>query len=195
MTNKRISELPELAVKPDANDLLPIVDTDVGETKSIKPATLMGIVDYAMVTANDPVTSISPAELEALRDDSDADDMHYHGRYETRNASVMVESPTSTEDLPIFRAENAVTINKMVAILVGSDTPSVTYTIRHGPDRNAVGTEVVTGGNTVTSITTGDTVVVFDDATIPTGNFVWFETTAKSGTISSMGLDLYYTVD
>lgn len=109
--------------------------------------------------------------------------------------SITVLSPGATEDDSMFFTDVAITVQKMVAVLTGSSTPSVTWTIRHSTDRSATGNEVVTSGTTTTSVTTGSVVTTFNDATIPANSFVWLETTAQSGTVSSINISLRYTQD
>lgn len=109
--------------------------------------------------------------------------------------SIAVESPTNAEDISMFFTPAAITISKMVAVLTGSSSPSVTWTVRHSPDRSAVGNEVVTSGTTTTSTTSGSTVTTFNDATIPANSFVWVETNSKSGTVDSLSLTLIHTKD
>ena len=109
--------------------------------------------------------------------------------------SITVESPTATENLSIFFTNKAITITEIRAVLVGSATPSVTWTIRHGTDRSATGTEVVTGGTTTTSTTTGSDVTSFNDPTIVADAFVWLKTTAKSGTVTELQITIVYTED
>jgi len=83
----------------------------------------------------------------------------------------------------------------MRAVLIGSSTPSVTWTIRHGSDRSAAGNQVVTGGTTTTSTTTGSDVTSFNDATIPADSFIWIETTAQSGTVTELSVTLIASID
>jgi len=109
--------------------------------------------------------------------------------------SITVESPSNAEDISMFETGKAITITEIRAVLRGSSTPSVTWTIRHGTDRSAAGTEAVTGGTTTTSTTTGDTVTTFNDATIIADSFVWLETTAQSGTVDEMNITVKYTID
>jgi hypothetical protein len=106
-----------------------------------------------------------------------------------------IESPTGAEDISLFFTDVAITISKMVAVLNGSATPSVTWTIRHSTDRNAAGNEVVTGGTTTTSTTTGSVVTSFNDATIPANSFVWLETTAQSGTVTQLNISIKFQED
>jgi len=107
---------------------------------------------------------------------------------------VTIESPTSTEDITLFFTDDAITVTQLNFVAVGS-TPSVTATIRFDSDRSATGTEVVTGGTAATSTTTGDEVTSFNDATIPAGSWVWLETTAQSGTVTSLNVTLEFTRD
>lgn len=108
--------------------------------------------------------------------------------------SLTIESPTNAEDISFFYTPVAITITELVAVSVGS-SPSVTYTVRHHTDRSNAGNEVVTSGSTTTSTTTGDIVTSFNDATIPADSFVWIETTAKSGTVTSTQISLQFTED
>ena len=117
------------------------------------------------------------------------------GGWEIETKAITIESPTSTEDISMFFTDVAITVEKMTAVLRGSATPSVTWTIRHGSDRSAAGTEVVTGGTATTNTTTGDTVTSFNDATIPANSFVWLETTAQSGTVNEINITIKYGLD
>ena len=108
--------------------------------------------------------------------------------------SFTVESPSATEDIGLWRTPRNITLTEVYTVSSGS-TPSLTYTIRHNSDRSATGTEVVTGGSTTTSTSTGDSVKTFNDATIPSGSWIWLETTAQSGTINSTTFTIYYTRD
>jgi len=108
--------------------------------------------------------------------------------------TVTVESPTNAEDIGLWFTDVAITVVQMNAVCVGS-SPSVTWTVRHSPDRSAAGNEVKTSGTTTTSTTTGSEVTSFNDATIPADSNVWLETTAKSGTVTSFTLTIKYTID
>ena len=113
----------------------------------------------------------------------------------SRYKSITIEDPTASEDISAFFTNEAITVTEIRAVLVGSSTPSVTWTVRHGTDRSAAGAEVVTGGTTTTSTTTGDDVTSFNDATIVADSFVWIETTAQSGTVDELHITIVYTVD
>lgn len=118
------------------------------------------------------------------------------GDQDARSKSISIESPTATEDITMFFTNVAITITEMRAVLNnGTATPSVTWTIRHNSDRSAAGAEVVTGGTTTTSVSTGSDVISFNDATIPADSFVWFVTTAQSGTVPNMSVTIIYDED
>lgn len=112
-----------------------------------------------------------------------------------KTVSITVEDPESAEDISIFFTNAAITVTEMRAVLVGSSTPSVTWTVRHGTDRSATGAEVVTSGTTTTSTTTGSDVTSFNDATIVADSFIWLETTAQSGTVTELSVTIKYTQD
>lgn len=111
-------------------------------------------------------------------------------------AVITLESPTSSEDATIFKTDFAITVTKLTGVLrYSTGTPDITVTIRHDPDRNAVGNEVVTGGTLINSNTTGTEVTVFNDATIPAGSWVWLESTALNGAINELNVTINFTVD
>lgn len=108
---------------------------------------------------------------------------------------VAIPAPVAGDRIPLFKTEEAITVQEMYCVLVNASTPSVTWTIRFDPDASATGTEVVTGGTVTTSTTSGTTVSSFDDNTIPANNWVWVQVTAQSGSIEWANLTLKYTQD
>ena len=113
----------------------------------------------------------------------------------TRCEAISILSPGTSEDSTLFYTEVAITITSLRAVLRGSSTPSVTWTVRFDADRSATGTEVVTSGTTTTSTTTGDNITSFNDATIPASRWVWLETTAGSGTRDELAVSVQYQTD
>lgn len=103
------------------------------------------------------------------------------------------ESPATDDLFVLFFTPVAITVSKIVAVLVGSG--SITYTVRHDPDASATGNEIVTGGSTVTSSTTGGVVTTFNDATIPANSWVWVKLTAVSGTVDGMNITIEHSKD
>ena len=115
------------------------------------------------------------------------------GITEYNKVGLTIESPTATEDVTIMKTNDAITIRNIESVMVGSDTTSIDWTLRYDSDRDAAGTEVVTGGSHTTSDTTGDSVTVFNEATIDATNWLWLETTDTSGTsIDSFNVTIWY---
>ena len=102
-----------------------------------------------------------------------------------KSKSITIEKPSSSEDISFFFTNRAITITEMRAVLQNGSTPSVTWTVRHGTDRSGAGAEVVTGGTTTTSETTGSDVTSFNDATVVADSFLnpRNEETAQQGDI------------
>lgn len=105
--------------------------------------------------------------------------------------AVTVLYPTAAEDITLMRTDAPMTVASITTHVSGS-SPSVTYSLRFDEDRAAAGTEVVTGGSTVTNTTTGDEVTVFDVATIPAGAWIWLTTTASSGTVTAFHMTVAF---
>ena len=102
-----------------------------------------------------------------------------------------VEVPGAAEDGPTAYTDVELTVAKLTAVLVGTSTPSVSWTVRVAATRNAAGTEIKTGGTTTTTITSGQDVTP-DVATIPAGSFFWLETTAQSGIVYEISVTLVF---
>lgn len=105
--------------------------------------------------------------------------------------AIEIENPSGSERIVWFRTYIVTTVNEINAVLNGSGSPSVSFSVRFDVDRSAVGTELLTGGRTITNTTTG-TSYAPDVTTIPTDVWVWLETTAQSGIVLeiTIGMDL-----
>lgn len=157
--------------------------------------TLYAAASHTIASHSD--TTATGAELNELTDGSTTT-LHSHagGGGGINVKAITIENPTGGEDITMFFTDVAITITQLNAIVAnGSATPSVTWTIRHGTDRSAVGAEVVTSGTTTTSASTGSEVTSFDDATIVAGSWIWIETTAQSGTVPELNVTIEYTID
>lgn len=100
--------------------------------------------------------------------------------------SITVESPTNAEDISFFFINQQITVTKIVAQLIG--TGSVTWNLRHGTDRNSVGTKI---NNDL--VTTGNSnVTLFNSSNVPVNSFIWLTTVDKTGTVSSLHITIVY---
>jgi hypothetical protein len=110
----------------------------------------------------------------------------------TLSKTLTYESPTSSDDITIFRTDVNITVQEVIAVSTGSSA-STTYQLKHSTDRSAAGNALTTSAVT-TSITTGDTATL-SDATIPANSWVWLETTGATGTNVTLAIDIRYTED
>jgi hypothetical protein len=105
--------------------------------------------------------------------------------------AITILYPTNAEKIAIVYTTTAVTITLIESLVTGT-TPSVTFSIRYGADFSAAGTEVVTGGITVTNTSTGLSTTSFNSASVPANSFIWITTTAATGTVNSLFVSLNY---
>ena len=173
----------------DASAARTTLGVDAAGTDNSTNVTLTGTPDYITISGQ----VITRNQIDLATDVTGVLPLANQARNEIK--SITVEDPTGSEDISMFFTNAAITITEMRAVLVGSSTPSVTWTIRHGSDRSATGAEVVTSGTTTTSTTTGSDVTSFNDATIPADSFVWLETSAQSGTVDSINISLIFNYD
>jgi hypothetical protein len=103
---------------------------------------------------------------------------------------LTIEYPSSSEDVTWFYTDKDLSITKFNAVVVGSASPAVEYTVRFTGSRNSVGTEAVISGSMVNSVVGGDIVTGFDNTGIVSGSWVWLETTQTSGTVQVFNLTM-----
>lgn len=107
-------------------------------------------------------------------------------------AAIDVYNPTNAEKHMFYRTTVALTVTRLFAVLQGSSSPSVTYSVRYGSDLSGSGTEIVSGGSTVTSTTTGTSVTSFTNTVIPADSLIWMTTSAQSGTVTELHITVTF---
>lgn len=106
---------------------------------------------------------------------------------QTGPKAITIYNPSSSEDLTVFFARNAMTIVAVNSVVTGT-TPSVTYSLQSGADRSVITTTHVSA-NVVTSTTTGN-VVIPTNTTIAANTWIWLTTSATSGTVNSFNITI-----
>ena len=106
--------------------------------------------------------------------------------------AITIETPTATEDITLFYTNIPLQVTQLAAVVNNTFDASGVYTIRHDTDRDAAGTEVVTGGSSVTNETSGDVVNIFDAPDVVEDSWIWLETTSISGTVTTQ---LHVTIE
>lgn len=109
--------------------------------------------------------------------------------------SFSVANPSNAENITLQKFDNAVTIKKIHAVLVGSSSPSVTFNLKHDTNRSSMNNNVLTSGEVLTSTTTGVELTTFGSASLPANSFLTFVTTAKSGTVGEIHITVEYEED
>jgi hypothetical protein len=100
--------------------------------------------------------------------------------------------PLVGDKLPLLHAASALTIAEVRALVAGT-TPSVSFSIRYGPDFSAAGTSIRLAGMTSSSTSSGDSWSSFDNAVVPAGSWLWIVVDAVSGTALSLHVSLRFS--
>lgn len=106
--------------------------------------------------------------------------------------ALSIENPDDAEDMTFFFTNQTLKLDRMQAVIVGTASPSITWTIRFAENRSAAGTEIVAGGTTTSSLTTGSNIASFTNGTIPVESWVWLETTANAGSVALLTVTLFF---
>lgn len=109
-----------------------------------------------------------------------------------KTISLTIESPTDAEDFMIGRIRSDVTVEKVIATVRGSNTPSVTINIKHDSDRSAAGTSLLDAATAITNTTTGQDVTLSSNPKITKDDILWLESTAQSGTVDELNVTIYF---
>jgi hypothetical protein len=110
----------------------------------------------------------------------------------TLSKTFTLQEPTASDDITIFRTDVAITVVEVMSVNTGT-TPSTTYILKHHTSRSNVGNDLIF--SRTTTDTGGGNTTTLDDATIPANSWIWFESTAASGTDVYLSIDIRYTED
>lgn len=104
---------------------------------------------------------------------------------------VEIESPTNAESITLFYATEALAIASIRSLVKGS-SPSVTYSINSAADRSSGSPTVHVNAAVANNTTTGATATIAN-GTIGANSWVWLTTSAKSGTVDSLNINISFT--
>lgn len=107
-------------------------------------------------------------------------------------SGLTLSYPVAGDKLPLLHAASALTIAEVRALVAGS-TPSVSLSIRYGPDFSAAGTSIRLAAMTATSTSSGDSWSSFENAVVPAGSWLWIVVEAVSGTALSLHASLRFS--
>jgi len=103
-------------------------------------------------------------------------------------------NPIAADNETVMYTDRAITINKVVSVLVYGGVSTVTWNLYHNTSRVG-GNKVWNSDKTTTSTTTGDVVTSFDDATIPANSYIYWYCESETGTEGQIEIFMFYTVD
>lgn len=112
------------------------------------------------------------------------------GSGDVSSKTLSISGPVAVGPGRSFFTENGINVSRLVASIVGSNSPSVTWTLRFGPTRNGAGTEVIVGGTTTSDVANGSSDILFTNAMIPANSFISLEVTAVSGTVDNLAVTI-----
>jgi hypothetical protein len=98
--------------------------------------------------------------------------------------SLLVESPTSTEDLTIWHTPEKIQVTEVRGVIQGGSITSITINPKWDADRSAAGTALLNSLVVITGSTTGQICTLGTTASNiqPTADsYIWLETTAMAG--------------
>ncbi len=107
--------------------------------------------------------------------------------------TLIAERLVNGEDLSFFYTDSGRTVQQLIPTIAGATASGTTWTVRHDSNRQAIGTEIITGGiNTHSGVggNSSSVLTTFDNPVIPGSSFVWLETTSASGIIDEFSLTL-----
>lgn len=113
-----------------------------------------------------------------------------------QSKSITVEDPVISENIIMFFASEAITINQVAAVISGSNSPSLTIELLHATNKASAGNAILNAPTAVTSITTPQFLDIDSgDTTVPDNSFVWLTTTASGATVNSLSVTTRFTID
>lgn len=106
--------------------------------------------------------------------------------------SIGIENPGSSENIALFFTDDAITVTQVNDVCRGS-SPSVTWNIFHDTARDSGTPNSLFSSDRTTTSLSGAETTSFNDASIPAGSWVWFRTSATSGTVGEFTVSLEYS--
>ncbi len=109
-----------------------------------------------------------------------------------RSKSITIELPQDGENLTLFYTTKIITISELASIVSGV-SPSQNWSLRFGPNRDDIGTEIINGGSTTAVQDVGLVETTLDNDVIPANSWVWLTTATQSGTVERFHVTMTYT--
>lgn len=105
-------------------------------------------------------------------------------------AVLILPSPAGTEKRPLLRAPKDITITRVSAVITAGTMPTVTFTVRHGPDISAAGTLVKSPNFVCNMNGEGQEWTSFNSSLVSAGDWIWVLLSARTGTPTAFTLQI-----
>lgn len=109
----------------------------------------------------------------------------------THQATVVIDTPTSTENVGLLFNNENIEVLKVSSVLLGGTSPEVTWELCFNTSRSG-GCSTITTLFTTNSTTTGNIASSFDAPTINANNWIWIETTGMTGDPDQLMITVIY---
>jgi hypothetical protein len=100
--------------------------------------------------------------------------------------SLTIAYPVAGDNLTLFYTQTDTTLLQVAAVLRGTGSPSVTYSLKYAANRSSAGT-AATVATTVSSTTTAS-MATLQNMPIPANHFLWLEISAISGNPTELSM-------
>lgn len=100
--------------------------------------------------------------------------------------SLTIAYPVAGDNLTLFYTQSNTTLLQVAAILRGSGSPSVTYSLKYAANRSSAGTAATL--STTVSSTTIAALATLQNMPIPANNFLWLEISSISGNPTELSI-------
>jgi hypothetical protein len=184
-----------VALGTDVSGTLPIGSGGTGQTTAVAafdalaPTTSAGDIIYYNGTDNIRLAIGTARKYLRVNSGATAPEWVAEDHFKT----LVVESPTASENIPIFVADVAITVTAVKSFIRGAT--SVTFNLAHGTNPSS-GVNLFTSSQTAdTTTSVKDHSTGFNDATLAAGEAIWLTTSALSGTPTQVVITIFYTVD
>jgi len=115
-------------------------------------------------------------------------------KHDTRSETITIVNPTSSEDRTIFYTTQNMQVTAIHAIVVGSDTPSVSIKLGWTFTRNGALSYMVSTWP-INEVDYAENPASISNSNIDADCFIVLETTAQSGTVTELMVTIEYILD
>jgi len=100
--------------------------------------------------------------------------------------SLTIAYPVAGDNLTLFYTQSSTTLLQVAAIIRGTTSPSVTYSLKYAADRSSMGT--LATASTIVNSTTTAIISTLQNMPIPANTFLWIEVSSITGNPTELNI-------